>query len=276
MEKSWYKERFSFDDPLSLTSASRTTRYRTKKRRLTTVQSSEGAPGTFDHHLHAPPSGSAALESLNDDENDDFSEDLETTSAFEGRQNQSSDPAPDNRPQPDEPEQDFDQRFIESLCIDDDCDYESDDCPSACEDNPIAHLHESSAANGTLLPAVSIFDGSSLSVSASSLLIMQFKQRYKLTKEGLGDLLHLIRLHLPTPNQCPSSSYLFNKQFKGAKLTIILHYFCATCLQELPDKTTSHCPNDECARDLALNNGVASYIEVPIEQQLKSILERKL
>ena len=270
MEKSSYKERFSFDDPLSLTSASRTTRYRTKKRRVTTLQSSEGA---FDH---TPPSGSAAQESLNDDENDDFSENLETTSAFEGHQNQPSDPAPqsdDNRPQPDGPEQDFDQRFIESLYIDDDCDYESDDCPSAFEDNPFA---QSSAANGTLLPAVSIFDGSTLSVSASSLLIMQFKQRYKLTKEGLGDLLRLIRLHLPTPNQCPSSTYLFNKQFKEAKLTIILHYFCATCLQELPDKTTSRCPNDECARDLALNNGVASYIEVPIEQQLKSILERKL
>ena len=97
---------------------------------MTTLQSSEGAPGTVSHHLHAPPLGSAAQESLNDDEND-FNENLET---FEGCQNQSSDLAPQsdtNQPQSDEPEQDFDQSFIESLYVDDDCDYESDDCPSA-------------------------------------------------------------------------------------------------------------------------------------------------
>ena len=109
-------------------------------------------------------------------------------------------------------------------------------------------------------------------MSASSLLIMQFKQRYQLTKERLGDLLRLIRLHLPTPNQCPSL-YLFNKQYQEAKLSIIFRYFCATCLQKLADNTISRCPNDRCARDLTLDSGIASFIEVPIEQQLKLILE---
>ena len=149
-------------------------------------------------------------------------------------------------------------------------------CLSACEDDLIvshSHLYDSSA---TTMPLdCEIFDGSPLSVSASSLLIVQFKQRYQLTKEGLGDLLRLIRLHLPTPNQCPSSLYLFNKQFQEAKLSIIFHYFCATCLQKLADNTISRCPNDRCARDLALDSGIASFIEVPIEQQLKVILERK-
>ena len=169
-----------------------------------------------------------------------------------------------------EPKHDFNQRFIESLCIDGDSDYDSE---SDIADDVHSHLPEN---NTTIMPSdCDIFDGSSLSVSASSLLVMQFKQRYQLTKEGLGDLLRLIRLHLPTPNKCPSSLYLFNKQFQEAKLSIIFHYFCTTCLQKLADNTISCCPNDACARDLTLDGGIASFIEVPVEQQLKVILERK-
>ena len=42
MEMSCYKERFTFADPLSMTSASRTTRYRTRKRRIVPQEPSEG------------------------------------------------------------------------------------------------------------------------------------------------------------------------------------------------------------------------------------------
>lgn len=268
-------ERFSFDDPLSMTSASRSTRYRTKKRREISYEQYEGAAtGGSDHGLLSPPGSAAADETFNTEFSlsEGLSAELET-SPYKVSQSSLGENVTelDDYDLPvNEPEHDFDQRFIESLCIDGDSDYdsESDVCTSACEDD----LH---GGSNTVPPDSGIFDGSPLSVSASGLLIMQFKQRHQLTKEGLGDLIRLIRLHLPTPNQCPPSLYLFNKQFQEAKLSIILHYFCAMCLQELADNTISCCPNDRCARDLTLDGSVSSFIEVPIEQQLKAIIGRK-
>ena len=128
----------------------------------------------------------------------------------------------------------------------------------------------------TIAPkAVSLYEGSTLTTSASSLLVMQFKRYQFMSKEGVGNLLRLIRLHCPSPNQCPSSLYLFNQQFQEAKLSVIPHYFCSTCLQKIDDGHVAHCPNPRCGRDITVNGGMASFIEVPIEQQLKAILECK-
>ncbi len=56
-------------------------------------------------------------------------------------------------------------------------------------------------ATSTSAASIPLYEGSSLSVSASNLLIMQFKQRYQIPKEAVGDLLHLLQLHCPTPNK---------------------------------------------------------------------------
>ena len=60
-----------------------------------------------------------------------------------------------------EPEHDFDQIFIESLCIDGDSDYdsESDVCPSACEDDLIISHSESNVMSTMMPPDCDIFDG---------------------------------------------------------------------------------------------------------------------
>ena len=47
-----------------------------------------------------------------------------------------------------------------------------------------------------------LFDGSPVSVNESSLLIMSFAVRHQLSGVALQDLLTLITLHCPKPNNC--------------------------------------------------------------------------
>ena len=56
----------------------------------------------------------------------------------------------------------------------------------------------SAATNSSAL----LYDGSQQTVSASSVLVLQFKMKHKLTQEALGDLLELLKLHCPSPNKC--------------------------------------------------------------------------
>lgn len=58
----------------------------------------------------------------------------------------------------------------------------------------------------------SLYEGSSLTLQASSVLVMQFKSRHNLTLDGLADLLKLLKIHCPVPNQCLPTHYLFMKQ----------------------------------------------------------------
>jgi len=59
-----------------------------------------------------------------------------------------------------------------------------------------------------------LYDGAPLTVSASGILIMQYKMQHKLTNESVADLLELLSLHCPTPNYCIASMYQVKKQFR--------------------------------------------------------------
>ena len=123
-----------------------------------------------------------------------------------------------------------------------------------------------------------LYDGSSLTVRTSSVLILKFKMRHNLTDESVSDLLHLIKLHCPAPNRCLSSLYHFKKQFYDMQYPIVVSHFCSCCLNALtPDDIAEqmNCPNPPCESTISSPNSVSSFIEVPIDLQLKSILERK-
>lgn len=50
-----------------------------------------------------------------------------------------------------------------------------------------------------------LYEGSALTANSSSVLILQYQMRHRLTKEALADLLQLIKLHCPSPNLCPAT-----------------------------------------------------------------------
>lgn len=118
-----------------------------------------------------------------------------------------------------------------------------------------------------------LFADCPLTVATSGVLSMQFKLRHNLTEQALSDLLQLLKLHCPSPNQCVPSAYVFNKQFECLKYPIKFHYYCSRCLQEV-EYSSSVCPNLPCSQNLCSLRSKSSFIEIPVEQQLKSLLSR--
>ena len=71
-----------------------------------------------------------------------------------------------------------------------------------------------------------LYQDSSLSVSESSLLVMAFAVRHKLSGVALEDLLELIQLHCPKPNKCITEMKEFQLFFQALKHPILKHYYC--------------------------------------------------
>ena len=120
-----------------------------------------------------------------------------------------------------------------------------------------------------------MYPGCPLTLTSSSLLLMKFKMKHNLTQQAMSDLLKLIRIHCPISNSLPKSLYVFNKKFSELKCPLQFHYYCSGCLQEV--RNDEHqCPNLSCNESLKEDGAMSSFISIPLEPQLKSILERKL
>ena len=120
-----------------------------------------------------------------------------------------------------------------------------------------------------------LFEGSNLTVQASSVLLLQYKLRHRLTEEAMGDLLRLIKMHCPSNNKCPASVFQLKKFFPDINYTIKPHHLCSQCMQSV-DAGSQTCPNESCNKEMGSPNALSSFIELPIESQLKVVLESKL
>ena len=85
-----------------------------------------------------------------------------------------------------------------------------------------------------------LFEGSSISVFDSHLLIYQFQLKHELSSGGVKELLQLIKAHTPHTNGLPKSAYLL-KQFFGElfpDLDSSVYSYCGSCHQP-PENETS-------------------------------------
>ena len=120
-----------------------------------------------------------------------------------------------------------------------------------------------------------LYEGSSLSVECSHILISSYMCRHHLTGQAREDLLQLLRIHLPKTNQLPSSSYMFNKHADHTRDIIpIYHYYCHKCYSVLPSDDTIQCPNTSC-NTIINKQCISFFITVPIADQLKILLSSK-
>ena len=149
-----------------------------------------------------------------------------------------------------------------STCTDDEasCSDSEEIAPNECRPDDEVEQH--------------LYPGCPLTLTTSSLLLMKFKMRHSITEEGMRDLLTLIRIHCPVGNSIPKSLFTFNKMFTELQCSLSFHYFCGTCFQEV-EKETEQCPNMHCSESLKESGAMSSFISIPLEPQLKSILERK-
>ncbi|XP_065900912.1 uncharacterized protein [Dysidea avara] len=153
--------------------------------------------------------------------------------------------------------------------------YYSDDTESDNDDindtdtNADVHISEPTVTN------LELFEGSSLNTLTSNVLILKYSMKHKLTNDALADLLKLLKLHLPTPNHCAESVYCLRKSLDQFVTGYVhtTHYFCSSCTTEV-EVNCALCPNSDCEAALVSNDSRSSFIEIPIEQQLKKIIKR--
>lgn len=120
-----------------------------------------------------------------------------------------------------------------------------------------------------------LYENSSLSVSESSLLLMAFAVRHKLSGVALEDLLELIHLHCPKPNNCITEMKEFQLFFQALKHPIVKHYYCPNIVCKIyigNSEPESGFKCSVCATPLCRS---AYFIEIPVMEQLKTILSRK-
>ena len=158
--------------------------------------------------------------------------------------------------------------------------YYSDDTESDSNEINDVDDHDTSADIHTSEPTVTnleLFEGSLLNTLSSNVLILKYSMKHKLTNDALADLLKLLKLHLPTPNRCIESVYRLRKSINQFVTGYVhtTHYFCSSCSTEI-EVNCVLCPNSDCEAALVSNDSRSSFIEVPIEQQLKKIVESEL
>lgn len=243
--KSFYNERFSFADPSAPRYTSRTTRHRMKKRKA--IDDSSAASSEGDSAYDYTSCSTLYLESRPLDEESDDCENLQDSESPLEAYNITDHPLS------------LEAEIVSPL----ENEAENDECE-------LSSPPSSSEASG---PLTSLYEGSSLTLASSSVLIIKYKMRHNLTQEALGDLLQLIKLHCPSPNRCPSSVYQFKKGFPDLNYPITMHYFCSRCLHAIDDVTVKVCTNTSCNCDFSARDSLSSFIEVSLDSQLTVILE---
>ena len=253
--RSAYKERLSFPDPLSKESTSRTTWYRLKKKRKLAEAETEGyVVDSGELHRERSASRSSVGSELSD--SDSVLDDPDSLHQFVFRQ----EPVP------------LDDFFV---TVHDCHEPDNDDMHT---ESPVSDDELDNDVTSNPLPLEAgqlLYDSSSLTVPASCLLIKKFALRHNLTQVAVGDLLQLIRLHCPPPNHCPTSVYQFNKVLGDLKQPSRYHYYCADCLQQISGSEINKCPNTSCKKDLSTADAKCMFMEIPVEDQLQTLLESK-
>ena len=168
--KTEYNTRFSFEDPLSKLSLSRSLCYRIRKRKkLAELQDDELSSSS---PIICPESGKEM-------EIDCFSTTLECSES-----NTIVDCSPEERSAEDFADEDASSP-----------DYlDDDDVPSLLEK---ANEHQQTLVKVTSDLEQSLYSGSELTVASSCLLLKKFRMQHRLSETAFADLLRLISLHCP-------------------------------------------------------------------------------
>ncbi|OXA49484.1 hypothetical protein Fcan01_16016 [Folsomia candida] len=80
-----------------------------------------------------------------------------------------------------------------------------------------------------------LYTGARISRKESSLLILGYSIRHKVSKAALSDILNLINFHLPHGVSIPTSTYLFDKEIGGDYSRIQKVAYCKDCKVEIKE-----------------------------------------
>ena len=294
-KKSSYNERFSFDDPLSKWSTCRSTRNRAFKK--------------LKDARDRDPSLSADMVVEDTDQNEegnvtvvDDSQEMQDTSMSSSGYADSNIDLIDNTNSESPVNNckhlqcaevgtgslsEWDTNFDECYDIDRDC-IEVVNCPQSLENEVVSpeetSLHVQSEAEEVNEPTLEnteqtnpvalLYSNAPITTMCSNVILMKFVMKHRITQEALSDLLKVLQLHLPSPNNAPFTLYHFRKNFTDLQYPVIYHHFCSKCLMPA-SLETEVCENTLCKSVFSERYSKSNFIEIPIHLQLKCILERK-
>ena len=88
---------------------------------------------------------------------------------------------------------------------------------------------------------IPLYPGAPITTKVLLLLLLAFVGRHKLSKEATNDLLYIVNLVCPKPNNCCITVYKFRKLFSGLQLPTTFHYYCPPCLVSINYPTIKVC-----------------------------------
>ena len=127
----------------------------------------------------------------------------------------------------------------------------------------------------TIKDNLPLYKDSSISVGESSLLLMAFAVRHKLSGVALEDLLELINFHCPKPNNCITELKEFQLFFQALKHPILKHFYCPNGICKVYSGTSQPETGTSCTVCGTPLSYSTYFIEIPVMEQLKTILSRK-
>ena len=117
-----------------------------------------------------------------------------------------------------------------------------------------------------------LYQDSPITLGESSLLLMAFSVRHKLSGIALEDLLELIQLHCPKPNRCITELKEFHLFFHALKHPIVKHFYCPNLICKVYVGASQPENGAKCVVCGTQLTTSAYFIEIPVVEQLKTIL----
>ena len=124
----------------------------------------------------------------------------------------------------------------------------------------------------TVADDLPLYQDAPVTVAKSSLLLMAFAVRHKLSGIALEDLLELVHFHCPRPNKCITELKEFQLFFQALKHPVIKHFYCPNVICKIYIGTSQPESGAKCPVCGTIVSCSYYFIEIPIVEQLKTIL----
>ena len=120
---------------------------------------------------------------------------------------------------------------------------------------------------------VPLYPGANVTTKILLLLLLSFVIRHKLSKEATNDLLYIVNLVCPKPNNCCISVYKFRKFFSSLQLPTALHYYCPTCIVSINYPAVKVC--EICSVTFSSAKLPNYFVTLSISDQIKQLFTKE-
>ena len=121
-----------------------------------------------------------------------------------------------------------------------------------------------------------LYQGSRITVGESLALTMVFIMRHKLSMVASNDLISLLELHCPKENNAVKGLSQFKEHFQYLKHPMKRHFCCPNPKCQVYISVGKPKDGDVCRICSGPLSDKSFFIELPVEDQLQTILSRKL